>query len=213
MQCAGPQARRAPLATIKQAIGDLHHVYDDNVKYMFSVETITELEYHRGDLTNVKFTTPLASRAWIAHYLSQLASMEDRLAQVPPVDTFRLTDDTLQFLAKSSKDFFQLDQKKPAEVTRRFPTSVDQRNGHIRATADRYANKLRKGLYQRASIAIGEGAGRGFTISGAVAKSQGRNAQLAPTAKLNLVGKIIDSIRIIGPRSEGSRDPSRSHQP
>ncbi|OAX31365.1 hypothetical protein K503DRAFT_93824, partial [Rhizopogon vinicolor AM-OR11-026] len=123
MQCVTPRTR-APLATIKQAIGDLHHVYDDNVKYMFSAETITEPEYHRGDLTNVKFTTPLASRAWIAHYLSQLASMEDRLAQVPPVDTFRLTDDTLEFLAKSSKDFFQLDQKKPTEVTRRFPTSV-----------------------------------------------------------------------------------------
>ncbi|OJA13659.1 hypothetical protein AZE42_12941, partial [Rhizopogon vesiculosus] len=86
----------------------------------------------------------------------------------------------------------------PAEVTRRFPTSVDQSNGHIRATADRYANKLRRGSDQRASITIGEGAGRGFTINGTVAKSKGRNAQLATNANFDLTGKIIGSIRIIG---------------
>ena len=49
----------------------------------------------------------------------------------------------LEFLAKSSKDSFQLDQKKPTEVTRHFPTSFNPKNGRIVAKADRYANKIR----------------------------------------------------------------------
>lgn len=89
MQCAGSLRTRAPLATVKQAVGDLHHIYDDNIKRIFSTDTITD-DHHDNHPT--KFITPLALRAWIAHYLSQLASMEDRLAQVPPVNTFRLTD-------------------------------------------------------------------------------------------------------------------------
>jgi hypothetical protein len=91
MQCAGPPSTRAPLATAKQAIGDLYHVYDYNVKHIFSTDTITE-HHPGGPPTTNEFTTPLALRAWIAHHLSQLASMEERLAQVPPVDTFRLSD-------------------------------------------------------------------------------------------------------------------------
>jgi hypothetical protein len=88
MQCAG--GKRAPIATVKQAIGDLHHVYDDNINRIFSTDTVTKS--HHGDPV-ARSTTPLALRAWIAHYLSQLASMEDRLAQVPPVDTFRHSDE------------------------------------------------------------------------------------------------------------------------
>jgi regulator of nonsense transcripts 1 len=91
MQCAGPPSTRAPLTTVKQAIGDLYRVYDCNVKDIFFTDTITE-HHPGGPPTTNKFTTPLALRAWITHHLSQLASMEERLAQVPPVDTFRLSD-------------------------------------------------------------------------------------------------------------------------
>ena len=88
MQCPGS---RAPLVTVKQAVGDLHPIYDDNIGGTFSINTITD-DIFRSEAAANKFTTPLALRAWIAHYLSQLPSMEDRLAQVPPVDTFRLSD-------------------------------------------------------------------------------------------------------------------------
>jgi hypothetical protein len=91
MQCAGPPSTRAPLATVRQAIGDFYHVYDYNVKHVFSTDTVTE-HHPGGPSTTNEFTTPLALRAWIAHHLSQLASMEERLAQVPPVDTFQLSD-------------------------------------------------------------------------------------------------------------------------
>jgi len=91
MQCAGSPRTRAPLATVKQAVGDLHRIYDENIKHIFSTDSDTITEYHH-DKPPTKFTTPLALRAWIAHYLSQLAFMEDRLAQVPPVNTFRLSD-------------------------------------------------------------------------------------------------------------------------
>ncbi|KAG1739217.1 uncharacterized protein EDB91DRAFT_399334 [Suillus paluster] len=191
MQCAGPKTR-APLATVKQAVGDLHHVYDDNINTAFRNDTISASQ------PAWKLTTLLALRAWIAHYVSQLSSMEDRLAQVPPVDTFRLSDEALEFLSKSSKDSYQLEQKKPTEVTRKFTTSVDHQNHQIRAQPDRYQYKLRKGQQQRALIDIGEGRGRGFTVNGQVAKSQGRAAQLATTTNLSLADKIIGTIKIIG---------------
>ncbi|KAG2074295.1 hypothetical protein BDR04DRAFT_202000 [Suillus decipiens] len=143
-------------------------------------------------------TTSLAQRAWIAHHLSQLSTMEDRFAQVPPVDTFRLSDEALEFLAKSSKDSFQLEQKKPTEVTRHFATSVDHQNNHINAQANRYQNKIRKGQHQRAFIDIGEHVGRGFTVDGQVAKSRGHTAKLATNNILSFVGKTIGSIKIVG---------------
>jgi regulator of nonsense transcripts 1 len=95
MQCAGSPGTRAPLATVKRAIGDLHHVYDANIRYTFSTDIITE---YQDGVPSSKSTTPLAFRAWIAHYLSQLGSMEDCLAQVPPVDTFKFSDDVSHLL-------------------------------------------------------------------------------------------------------------------
>lgn len=192
MQCAG-SASRVPLVTVKQAIGDLHRVYDVNINQVFRNDNI--IDYLP---TAKNGTTPLALRAWIAHYISQLPTMEDRLAQVPPVDTFRLSDEALEFLAKSSKDSYQLEQKKPTEVTRQFATSIDHRTNQIRAQADRYQNKIRKGQHQRAFIDIGGRAGRGFTVDGQVAKSDGRTAKLATSNSLSFVGKIIGSIKIVG---------------
>lgn len=87
MQCAG-SASRAPLVAIKQAVGDLHRVYDVNINKVFCNDNIID---YLPTATNG--TTPLALRAWIAHYISQLPTMDDRLAQVPPVDTFRLSDE------------------------------------------------------------------------------------------------------------------------
>jgi hypothetical protein len=81
---------RAPLVTVKQAVGDLHDVYDVNINEIFRNDTIID---HLPAIKNG--TTPLAQRAWIAHYISQLSTMEDRLAQVPPVDTFRLSDEVV----------------------------------------------------------------------------------------------------------------------
>jgi regulator of nonsense transcripts 1 len=85
VQCAG-SASRAPL--VKQAVGDLHRVYDVNINQVFRNDNI--IDYLP---TAKNGTTPLALHAWIAHYISQLPTMEDRLAQVPPVDTFRLSDE------------------------------------------------------------------------------------------------------------------------
>ncbi|KAG0706773.1 P-loop containing nucleoside triphosphate hydrolase protein [Suillus ampliporus] len=124
--------------------------------------------------------------------------MERRLARVPPVDTFRLSDAALQFLAKSSKDSFQLEQMKPTEVTRRFRTSIDNTTNHIRAQPDRYQNRIRKGRNQRALIDIGEGARQGFTVNGQVTRSRGRTTQLATTTNLNFADKIIGNIKILG---------------
>ncbi|KAG2128078.1 hypothetical protein BD769DRAFT_733031 [Suillus cothurnatus] len=182
---------RAPLVTVKQAVGDLHDVYDVNINEIFRNDTIID---HLPATKNG--TTPLAQRAWIAHYISQLSTMEDRLAQVPPVDTFRLSDEALKFLSKSSKDSFQLEQKKPTEVTRQFATFIDHR--HIKAQADRYKNKIRKGQHQRVFIDVNGRAGRGFTVDGRVARSQGRTAKLATINSHGLDGKSIGSIKIVG---------------
>ncbi|KAG1871934.1 hypothetical protein C8R48DRAFT_696208 [Suillus tomentosus] len=202
---------RVPLTIVKQAVGDLHRVHDVNINGIFCHDTIIN---HLPVASAAKNDgiTPLALRAWIAHYLSQLSSMEDRLAQVPPVDTFRLSDEALEFLGKSSKDSFQLEQKKPAEVTRQFATSVDHRNNHIHARVDRYQNKIRKNQHQHAFIAIGGRDGLGFTIDGQIGRSQGRTANLATTNSLNLVGKIIGSIKIVGREDPTQAESQRAQK-
>jgi regulator of nonsense transcripts 1 len=86
VQSAGSKTR-APLATIKQAVGDLHHIYGENIDKVFRDDTITD-----HFLAAKNGTSSLAQRAWIAHYVS---TMEDRPAQVPPVDTFRLSDEVV----------------------------------------------------------------------------------------------------------------------
>ncbi|KAG2367896.1 hypothetical protein BDR07DRAFT_1392512 [Suillus spraguei] len=177
----------------KHAVGDLHDLYDENINEVFRDITIVD---HPVAAKNG--TTSLAQRAWIAHYLSQLSTMEDRFARVPPVDTFRLSDEALGFLAKSSKDSFQLEQKKPTEVTRHFATSVDHQNNRINAQVDRYLSRIRTGQHQRAFIDIGEHAGWGFTVDGQVVKSQGCIAELATNNILSFVGKTIGSIKIVG---------------
>ncbi|KAG2145383.1 P-loop containing nucleoside triphosphate hydrolase protein [Suillus bovinus] len=194
MQSAGTKTHTStPLFTIKQAIGDLHGVLDPNINEIFRDDIVN------NDLPPTKNgSTSLALRAWITHYLSQISTMVNRLARVPPVDTFRLSDQVLRFLAKSSKDSFQLEQKKPTEVTRRFTTSVDHMNNRIYAQADRYQNRIRKSHNQRAFIAIGGCPARGFTVDGHVSRSDGRVAKLATSTNLNFIGKNIGLIKIVG---------------
>ncbi|KAG2110288.1 P-loop containing nucleoside triphosphate hydrolase protein, partial [Suillus discolor] len=143
--------------------------------------------------------------------------IEDRLAQVPPVDTFLLSDKALEFLAKSSKDSFQLEQKKPLEVTRQFATFVDHTNNHIHAQVDRYKNQIRKNHRQacsprRAFIDIGGRDGRGFTINGKVGIPQGRTAKLATTDSLSLAGKSIGSIKIVGREDPTQAESQRAQK-
>ena len=87
LQSAGSPKTRAPLATIKFAIPD-KPVQEGNITRTFRNFICEDPE----DIDATATTTPLAQRAWAAHYISQLASMEDRLPHVPPVDTIRLPD-------------------------------------------------------------------------------------------------------------------------
>ncbi|KAG2336690.1 hypothetical protein BDR05DRAFT_1005621, partial [Suillus weaverae] len=178
MQSAGLKTRASsPLVTIKQAVSDLHHVFDVNIDKVFCNDTINDsLPTFKNGIT------PLAQCAWIAHYLSQLSTMEDRLVQVRPMDTFQLSDKALEFLVKSLKDSFQLKQKKPTEVMHQFTTS----------------NKIRKGRHQRASIGIGGHAGQGFIVNVQVVESQGRTTKLATKNSLSFIGRSIGSIKIVG---------------
>ena len=94
--------------------------------------------------------------------------MEDRLFQVPPIDTNKLseaviyfllfhfcsTDPVLQllrFLAKSTVDSFRRDELKPTEVTRSYATTFDDGKKQLRVRADRYQNKIRQGKNQVSS--------------------------------------------------------------
>ena len=92
LQSAGPPKTRAPYATIELASD--HRLNESNIKRTFN-DFICQKP---TDATTSSIVTPLAQRAWAAHYVSQLASMEDRLSHVPPIDTFRLTDAVSYFL-------------------------------------------------------------------------------------------------------------------
>jgi hypothetical protein len=57
-----------------------------------------------------------------------------------------LTDvrQTLDYLAKTSRDKQCLDEEKPTRVARKFDTTMNAK-GQVVAHADRYQNKIRKG--------------------------------------------------------------------
>ena len=94
LQSAGPAMTRAPCATIKLAGGDKLNLNTANISRTFDNFTCEKPSHAR--MTSA--TTPLAQRAWVAHYVSQLGTMEDRLSQVPPIDTFRFTEAVIRLL-------------------------------------------------------------------------------------------------------------------
>lgn len=92
LQSAGPAKTRAPYATIK--IASDHKLNEGNIN-----RTMINFAHERpDDATQTSSTTPLAQRAWAAHYVSQLVSMEDKLAEVPPIDTTKFPDTVIYFL-------------------------------------------------------------------------------------------------------------------
>ncbi|KIK80430.1 hypothetical protein PAXRUDRAFT_158702 [Paxillus rubicundulus Ve08.2h10] len=135
--------------------------------------------------------------------------MEDRLSQVPPIDTVKLTDVVLRFLAKSSTDSFQRDQQKPTQVTRTFTTSFDKSKNRLHAQADRYQNKIRKGKNQvtRINVSAHPGIG-GFTIAGKVATTDRSGAQLKTDG--DLAGKSIATITLMGREDPTAAEAKRA---
>ncbi|KAF9223780.1 P-loop containing nucleoside triphosphate hydrolase protein [Gyrodon lividus] len=123
--------------------------------------------------------------------------MEERLSQVLPIDTAKLTDVLLRFLAKSSMDSFQRDHLKPNEVTHAFATSYNQGKKQLHAQADRYQHKIRKGQNQvtRIHVSASSGVG-GFTVAAQVASTGSDSAQLDTDG--HLAGKPVATITLIG---------------
>ncbi|KIN99780.1 hypothetical protein M404DRAFT_783288 [Pisolithus tinctorius Marx 270] len=89
MQCAGSATSRAPLNTIKFAVGDTTRVFEDNIVRTFNDHIFRCVP---SDPVNNQTTTPLAQRAWVTHYISQLGSMEGRFAEVPPINMTKFSD-------------------------------------------------------------------------------------------------------------------------
>jgi regulator of nonsense transcripts 1 len=123
--------------------------------------------------------------------------MEDRLSQVPPIDTFRFTEALLRFLARSTMNSLQRDQLKPAEVTRSFSTKFDDGKKQLNVKADRYQDKIRKGRNQQAHIHVSahNGVG-GFTVSADIQSASGKFARLETDGLL--AGKPVATITIQG---------------
>lgn len=96
IQSGGSPKTRAPLATIKFAAQD-KVINEGNITRAFRDFVCKSPK----DVADTATTTPLAQRAWIAHYVSQLACMEDRLSQVPPIDTVKLPDAVIYFISFS----------------------------------------------------------------------------------------------------------------
>ncbi|KAG6374408.1 P-loop containing nucleoside triphosphate hydrolase protein [Boletus reticuloceps] len=191
IQSAGSPMTRAPYQTIKLASDD--KLNKDNITRTFN-DFICQTP---SDAARSPTTTPLAQRAWAAHYVAQLAFMEERLHQVLPVDTFRLTEVLLRFLTKSTVDSFRRDQLKPTEVTRSYSTSFDNGKKQLRAKADRFQNKIRENKNQTAQIHVSAHDGVGsFTVSARISSADGGIAQLQTDGLL--AGKQVATITLMG---------------
>lgn len=188
--CATPLTR-APLAAVKFAIGDTARIFDVNITRAFN-DYICHVP---DDPSASQTTTPLAQRAWVAHHISQLGLMEERLANVPPVNTVKLSDTILRFLAKTTQDAFQLDEKKPTEVTRTVVAAFNK--GKVDAKVDRYQHKIRKGNNQQARIHVpGATAGGGYSMSAAIGPTRGEGVRLQTDG--NMSGKRVTYLTLTG---------------
>ncbi|KAI6123273.1 P-loop containing nucleoside triphosphate hydrolase protein [Pisolithus croceorrhizus] len=193
MQSAGPPTSRAPFSTIRFAVGDTARVFKDNI-----VRAFDDYIFHvPDDPASSQTTTPLAQRAWVTHYISQLSSIEDRLADVPPINMSRFSDTLLGFLGKSSKDAFQLEEQRPRERTRTVVTSTRGR-GQVTARVGRYQDRIRASDNQRIHIRVPPTAAVGdYSISASIAAARGEGVRLRTegplgarrTAVVTLIGR------------------------
>ncbi|KAL4064428.1 P-loop containing nucleoside triphosphate hydrolase protein [Scleroderma citrinum] len=225
MQCASPSRMRTLPATVQFAIGDttrnIMRVFNDYISHvsndpsasqtttplaqlasmeelLANVPPVDTVKCHvSDDLSASQTTTPLAQRAWIAHHISQLASMEERLADVPPVNTVKLSDKILRFLAKASQDSFQLDEKKPKEVTRTVAVAFNKGRKQVDAKVNRYQHKIRGGKNQQACIHVpGATTGGGYSIPANVTVARGEGVRLKVEG--NISGSRVALITLTG---------------
>lgn len=197
MQCAGPPTSRVPFSTIKFAVGSTARVFKDNV-----VRAFDDYIFHvPDDPASSQTTTPLAQRAWVTHYISQLSSMEDRLADVPPINMSRFSDTLLRFLGKSSTDAFRLEEQRPRERTRTVTTRPRGR-GQVTARVGRYQDRIRASNNQQAyirvpptttagdySISVSIAANRGGAREGVRLKTEASLGTRSQTATVTLIGR------------------------
>ena len=80
--CCYPKDR-IPLFSIKQAAADIE-LFEDNV-----ISAFRSLEFDQNDQNN---TRELALRAWVSHYITQLAGMEERFEKAVKVNTMAFSD-------------------------------------------------------------------------------------------------------------------------
>ncbi|KAG9314976.1 P-loop containing nucleoside triphosphate hydrolase protein [Chiua virens] len=209
LQSAGPPANRAPRVTIKLAVGDnSHQLKESNIRRTFD-NFICEKP---SDAADTQVTRDLAQRAWVAHYVSQLTPMQERFAKVPPIDTTRLPDAVLRFLAKTTADLFQRDQLKPAEVSRAYSTSQDVKKNMLLVRPDRYQTRIRRGrkpseftrtIFQISINVSAHSGGGEYSLSARVATASGRSAQLETDGFTS--GKHVGTITLMG-----KEDPTAS---
>ncbi|KAI5989422.1 P-loop containing nucleoside triphosphate hydrolase protein [Pisolithus orientalis] len=194
VQCVGSPNSRAPFSTIKFAVGDTARVFKDNV-----VRAFNDYIFHvPDDPASSQTTTPLAQRAWVTHFISQLSSMEGRLADVPPINMARFSDTLLRFLAKSTIDAFRLEEQRPRETTRTVMATSSRGRGEVTARVDRYQNRIRVGNQQQIRIhvppthTVG-----GYAISASIAAARGEGARLRTEGSLG-AGRQTAAITLVG---------------
>ncbi|KAL4064427.1 P-loop containing nucleoside triphosphate hydrolase protein [Scleroderma citrinum] len=123
--------------------------------------------------------------------------MEERLADVPPVNTVKLSDTILRFLAKASQDSFQLDEKKPKEVTRTVAVAFNKGRKQVDAKVNRYQHKIRGGKNQQARIHMpGATTGGGYSIPANVTVARGEGVRLKVEG--NISGSRVALITLTG---------------
>ncbi|KAI6042882.1 P-loop containing nucleoside triphosphate hydrolase protein [Pisolithus marmoratus] len=194
MQCAGSAIARAPFNTIKFAVGDTARIFKDNV-----VRAFNDYIFHvPDDPASSQTTTPLAQRAWVTHYISQIGSMERRLADVPPINMDRFSDTLLRFLAKSSTDAFRLEEQKPREATRTVVTSRGRARGQVNARVDQFRNRIRAGDNQQVHIHVpATPTVGGYSIPASVAAARGEGVRLKTEASLG-AGRQTAIVTLVG---------------
>ena len=148
--CCHPKDR-LPLFSIKQAAADIE-LFEDNV-----ITAFRSLEFDQND------TRELTLRAWVSHYITQLAGQEEIFEKAVKVNTMAFSDTVsvpfsrylarivngnviqeMEILGQFAQNGLRLDMKKPQQVVHSATTIWDKKESKMRVSSNRFQNRMRK---------------------------------------------------------------------
>ncbi|KAF9485147.1 P-loop containing nucleoside triphosphate hydrolase protein [Pholiota conissans] len=204
IQSAFPEVRdRAPLGILKDAFkgiedGSITKIKEPNVHRHFEEQTLKPGQELNG-------TQDVAMRAWLAQFIATYGAGERTFAEVPRIDTKKLSIDRIATLAKMAADSLRLDTRKPTQITHQVSQSRDATTGDLQLNSQNYNTKLRGNKDIKVNVIGPQGS---YTVDAQVAAVSGRAGSIN-TRGYQLTDKTVTTVTSSGPEAQTTAEAKR----